>query len=249
MPKDPLPIPPIPPDADLRDFGYLPLHTQQLRDSGLAIHADDKEFRAVDHAFVRVVAPNPPPDLFQKMKENSRFLSGFGREDASVRAWKKVGKEKLRGWEEYSDGRLYNAVFSGHVLTSLDLQRKNKDRTKAATEARQRKRDVERDVERDVDQGRGVEGRGVEGRGVEGRGNTTGGRVATRLAHNANGAMDFELFKAAYPKRAGGQPWDRAMRAANARVKEGHAFEELIEGARRYHRFCESTNQDRGRSS
>ena len=53
------------------------------------------------------------------------------------------------------------------------------------------------------------------------------------------GVLGFELFKSAYPKRSGSQPWARAIEAANARIKEGAKFTAMIEGARRYATFCD----------
>ena len=62
----------------------------------------------------------------------------------------------------------------------------------------------------------------------------TGERFLARFEDGA----DFDRFKAAYPKRAGSQPWRRAMDAATARAKEGHDFDAMIAGAERYARFC-----------
>ena len=54
---------------------------------------------------------------------------------------------------------------------------------------------------------------------------------------------DFELFKAVYPKRAGTQRWERAIKAANARIKEGATFNAMLEGAKRYAEFCKATDK------
>lgn len=53
----------------------------------------------------------------------------------------------------------------------------------------------------------------------------------------------FDQFKAVYPKRAGSQPWPRARKAANARLKEGHTTAEFIAGAERYAAFCNATGK------
>lgn len=45
-------------------------------------------------------------------------------------------------------------------------------------------------------------------------------------------------FKAIYPTRAGDQGWSKALRAANARMAEGHELAEMMAGARRYRDFC-----------
>ena len=42
--------------------------------------------------------------------------------------------------------------------------------------------------------------------------------------------LDFEHFKAVYPKRSGAQPWSRAVKAANARLKDGEVFDEMVGG-------------------
>jgi hypothetical protein len=53
----------------------------------------------------------------------------------------------------------------------------------------------------------------------------------------------FAQFRDLYPERAGDQGWQRALKAANARMAEGHTPDEFIEGAMRYRAFCESTGK------
>lgn len=53
---------------------------------------------------------------------------------------------------------------------------------------------------------------------------------------------DLEQIKAIYPKRAGQQPWKRAEKAISARLKEGHAVTELIDGTARYAAYCDATD-------
>ena len=53
-------------------------------------------------------------------------------------------------------------------------------------------------------------------------------------AHAREENLDFELFKEVYPKRSGAQPWAKAIKAANARIKEGSSFDAMIYGALRY---------------
>ena len=55
--------------------------------------------------------------------------------------------------------------------------------------------------------------------------------------------LDFELFKSVYPERSGSQPWARAVKAANARVKEGANFHAMLEGAKRYAEFCDEAGK------
>ena len=55
--------------------------------------------------------------------------------------------------------------------------------------------------------------------------------------------LDFERFKAVYPERSGSQPWARAVKAANARSKEGSTFQSMIDGASRYSTYCADTGK------
>ena len=58
-----------------------------------------------------------------------------------------------------------------------------------------------------------------------------------------DGKLDFELFKAVYPKRSGAQRWERAIKAANDRIKEGATFNAMIKGAERYAKFCKAIDK------
>ena len=68
-------------------------------------------------------------------------------------------------------------------------------------------------------------------------------RTLARANAHGNGLLDFEQFRNAYPKRAGSHRWPQAQKAANARIREGHSFDEILDGAVRYHRFCEATDK------
>jgi hypothetical protein len=50
-------------------------------------------------------------------------------------------------------------------------------------------------------------------------------------------------FKLTYPTRAGDQGWRKAVRAAHARMAEGHTSAEFVAGARRYATFCEASGK------
>lgn len=47
-------------------------------------------------------------------------------------------------------------------------------------------------------------------------------------------------FKIAYPSRAGDPGWRKAVKAANARLAEGHTTDQFIAGAKRYAAYCEA---------
>ena len=67
--------------------------------------------------------------------------------------------------------------------------------------------------------------------------------TTARQAARPAGPFDLEAFKAVYPKRNGSQPWSRAVKAANARIKEGEPLDAMIEGAKRYAAHCETTGK------
>ncbi len=50
-------------------------------------------------------------------------------------------------------------------------------------------------------------------------------------------------FKVAFPERNGNQPWRRALKAIRARLAEGHDWEELVDGAKRYDAWCRATGK------
>lgn len=64
-----------------------------------------------------------------------------------------------------------------------------------------------------------------------------------RVVPRGNDPDWFLDFKLAYPERAGDQGWRRALRAANARIAEGHTAAELIAGAKRYAAFVDATGK------
>jgi len=55
--------------------------------------------------------------------------------------------------------------------------------------------------------------------------------------------IEFEDLKRSYPKRSGDQGWQKALKACSARVKEGVLWNEMIDGAMRYKRYCDVTGK------
>jgi hypothetical protein len=53
----------------------------------------------------------------------------------------------------------------------------------------------------------------------------------------------FLDFKLAYPDRAGDQKWRSALKAANARMAEGHTPADFIDGAKRYAEHCRASGK------
>lgn len=55
---------------------------------------------------------------------------------------------------------------------------------------------------------------------------------------------EFTDLRSIFPRRAGSQPWDRALKAIHARLREGHTWTEIIDGARRYAEFIRATGKE-----
>lgn len=66
---------------------------------------------------------------------------------------------------------------------------------------------------------------------------TTAGSPANALPD------DFSIAWQVYPKRAGSNPRDRALKAWNARLAEGCAADDLLAGVRRYAAFISATGK------
>lgn len=54
---------------------------------------------------------------------------------------------------------------------------------------------------------------------------------------------EFLELKAIYPKRNGGNPWPRAFKAYNARIKEGYTHGEIKAGLMQYAPFCDAVGK------
>lgn len=107
--------PPVPPDADLRDFDYMPLEVRRLRDSDLS-GADAEGFRLAVllwcAAWHQVPAGSLPNDA-----RMVAHLAGFGRDvRALMSSWRRGGAS---GWQLYTDGRLYHGVVAEKVRGAL----------------------------------------------------------------------------------------------------------------------------------
>lgn len=52
----------------------------------------------------------------------------------------------------------------------------------------------------------------------------------------------FEQLWQIFPKRAGGNPKNKALKALNARIKQGDTLEDIYQGLIRYKNYCEAMN-------
>lgn len=108
-----LPAPLVPHDVDLRDFGFMPLHVQRLRDSDLAAISTGDEFKAAvllwAFAWHQVPAASLPND--------DRVLAA--RSGANDK-WKRVKARALDGFVLCDDGRLYHPVICEAALDAWE---------------------------------------------------------------------------------------------------------------------------------
>lgn len=122
-----LPPPPISPDIDLRDFAFMPLEVQRLRDSDLGIVCSDAEIRAALwlwcaswHQIPAGSLPNDPRAL--------AALAGFGRTSDAVARWTEVASGALRGFVACSDGRLYHLVICAKAAEAWNSKERYQER-------------------------------------------------------------------------------------------------------------------------
>lgn len=54
---------------------------------------------------------------------------------------------------------------------------------------------------------------------------------------------EYAEFRATYPERNGNQPWNRARRAITARLADGHTWQEILGGTKRYAEWCRATGK------
>jgi hypothetical protein len=83
------------------------------------------------------------------------------------------------------------------------------------------------------------------GEGRKGRERKEGKEGTIRAAAQPAGDPNLEQLKLIYPKRAGSQRWPEVPAAAGSRLREGHTWEEIFEGARRYAAFIRATGKER----
>ncbi len=111
----------VPADVDLRDFAYMPLDVQRLRDSQFTATVKPEEFRAGlllwCAAWHQVPAGSLPDDDMQLAK-----LAGYGY---GLKDWRKVKHGALYGWTKCSDGRLHHKIAAEKALESWESKLKH----------------------------------------------------------------------------------------------------------------------------
>lgn len=133
-----LPEPPVPRDADLRQFRLFAIDVQRLLNSETWVLASGDEAKAAMTLWLQAFHQIPAGSL----PANDRMLSYLSMAGP---AWESVRDHALRGWEMHADGRLYHPVVTERVLEALARSseyRANKEAHRAKMrEWRQRQRD------------------------------------------------------------------------------------------------------------
>lgn len=122
------PAPLTPPDSDLRDFPFMPLHVARLRDSGMAAEGTPEGcWYAVllwAAAWHQLPAGSLPDNDAALMR-----LAGLGRD---ARTWRRHREAALRGFRLCSDGRLYHPVIAEQVASAWQAKRTQRWRSEVA---------------------------------------------------------------------------------------------------------------------
>ena len=115
------PHPIVPSDVDQRDFQYMELDVQRLRDSRFAAQSSGEAFRAGlllwCASWHQVPAASLPGDDIELS-----VLAGYGR---VVREWQAVKDEALHGFVLCSDGRWYHPVIALKALGAWEAKRRH----------------------------------------------------------------------------------------------------------------------------
>ncbi len=127
--SDPL----VPPEADLRDFPFMPLDVATLCDSGIAVEATGDEFRAAVLLWCKAWHQVPAGSL----PNNNALLAQYAGYGRVVGEWLKVRDGALRGFVLCTDGRLYHPTVAAKACEAWE-KKQAYERSKAAERERKK---------------------------------------------------------------------------------------------------------------
>lgn len=122
------PAPMTPPESDLQDFPFMPLHVARLRDSDLAAEESPEACWYAVLLWAASWHQLPAGSL----PDNDTVLTkliGLGRD---VKTFRKHRDGALRGFVKCSDGRLYHPVVAEQVAEAWDGKLRQRWRTELA---------------------------------------------------------------------------------------------------------------------
>lgn len=117
-----------PPDSDLQDFPFMPLHVARLRDSDLA--AEEKPEACWYAVLLWAAAWHQLPA--GSLPDNDAVLTkliGLGRD---IRTFRKHRDGALRGFIKCDDGRLYHPIVAEQVIAAWESKLQQRWRTECA---------------------------------------------------------------------------------------------------------------------
>jgi Protein of unknown function (DUF1376) len=120
-----LPSPPVPADADLRDFQFTPIFRARLFGSSFHARSSDAEWRAGVTLWLKSWDQMPPGSLPDDDVDLCR-LAELGRD---AKTWRELKAGALRGWYKCSDGRLYHDVVAEGVNGAIKRKKDQRDKT------------------------------------------------------------------------------------------------------------------------
>lgn len=117
-----------PPDCDLQDFPFMPLHVARLRDSDLAGEAKPE---ACWYAVLLWAASwhQLPAGSLPDNEAVLTKLIGLGKD---VRTFRRHREEAMRGFVKCDDGRLYHPVVAEQVVAAWESKRQQRWRSECA---------------------------------------------------------------------------------------------------------------------
>lgn len=125
------PEPPVPEDADLRQFRHFAIDVHRLLTSETWVLATGDEAKAALTLWLQAFHSVPAGSL----PASDRMLAHLSMAGA---AWDSVREHAMRGWVEHADGRLYHPVVTEKVIDAL---KRSEDFVKAKEAHRQRMRE------------------------------------------------------------------------------------------------------------
>ncbi|CAO3445795.1 hypothetical protein [Azospirillum argentinense] len=111
-----LPEPLVPAEVDIREYRFMMLDVNRLRDSRLARNSKGEEFRAAVLLWCAAWHQVPAASLPDDDSELAGF-AGFGR---VIKEWMKVKAGAMSGWVLCSDNRWYHPVVAERALEAWD---------------------------------------------------------------------------------------------------------------------------------
>ena len=256
----------VPSDCDLRGLPWMPVDTVRLLDSDLWALSKPDEFKAAFKLWCKAWQQIPAASL----PDDDRILaelSGMGR------MWARVKPMALRGFVKCSDGRLYHPVIAEKALEAWEHREEFREKNGNATERQRRWRERQKQLsaqlrELGVTPPVGVTLKELERLLVDAAASTAPSTAASTAPSTVDAREmpltgtgqdrtekpttagkpalpeGFAEFWSTFPKRAGSNPKERAAKAWRARLADGHAVSEFIEGCARYAAFVRLTGKE-----